>query len=128
YGLTGRFRVCDCLSPSLNVVFSTEELVGPAPPDVRLVGPSLPPELRGDECDFPWERLRVDRPVVYMSLGSQIYYQPALFRTAIQAVAGRPVQLVLSASELLSTGELGALPENVLAVRYAPQLQLLRRC
>jgi UDP:flavonoid glycosyltransferase YjiC (YdhE family) len=126
YGLRGRFRVCDCLSPYLNLVFSTEELVGPAPLDVRLVGPSLPPDARGDECDFPWERLRQEYPVIYMSLGSQIYYQPALLRTAMRAVAGRPVQLVLSVSELLQTGELGPLPDNVLAVRYVPQLQLLR--
>ena len=62
-----------------------------------------------------------------MSLGSQIYYQPRMFRTAIEAVRDKPVQLVLSVSELLGSDVLGPLPENVLAVGSTPQLELLRR-
>jgi MGT family glycosyltransferase len=62
-------------------------------------------------------------PLVYFSLGSQIYYQPALFRRVIDALAGRDVQLVISTAEL----ELSPLPENVIAVRYAPQLAILKR-
>jgi UDP:flavonoid glycosyltransferase YjiC (YdhE family) len=128
FGLRPRFRVCDCLSERLNVVFATEELVGPAPPGVTLVGPSLPAGPRGDEIDFPWERLSTTRPVVYASFGSQIYYQPGLFRTLVEAVRGRDVQFVLSVSELLDSPLLGDLPDNVLAVRYTPQLALLPRC
>jgi MGT family glycosyltransferase len=127
FGLQASFRVCDCLSERLNIVFATEEFVGPAPPGVTLVGPSLPVGKRGDECAFPWDRLSKSQAIVYASFGSQIYYQPSLFRTLIQAVRGRDVQLVLSVSELLDTHLLGALPENVLAVRYAPQLALLPR-
>jgi zeaxanthin glucosyltransferase len=125
YGLQADFRVCDCLSEHLNIVFATEELVGPAPPGVSLVGPSLPVGKRGDECTFPWERLSRTQPVVCASFGSQIYYQPRLFRTLIEAIRGREVQLVLSVSELLDTGLLDDLPDNVLAVRYTPQLELL---
>ncbi len=127
FGLEGRFRVCDCLSEHLNVVFTTEELVGPAPPEVTLVGPSLPAGPRGDECAFPWERLSRTHPVIYASFGSQIYFQPRLFRTLIESVRGRAVQLVLSVSELLDTPLLGDLPNNVLAVRDAPQPDLLPR-
>jgi MGT family glycosyltransferase len=127
FGLQATFRVCDCLSEHLNVVFATEEFVGPALPGVTLAGPSLPAGDRGDECAFPWERLEPTRPVVYASFGSQIYYQPRLFRTLIEAVRGRDVQLVLSVSELLDTPLLGELPDNVLAVRYTPQLALLPR-
>ena len=98
-------------------------------PGVHLVGPSLPSGCRGDEEAFPWDRLTPGVPLVYMSFGSQIYYQPAAFRTAIAAVSGQPVELVLSAGELLDDLPriLGPLPPNVLAVRYAPQLALLRR-
>ena len=39
------FRVSDCLSPLLNVVFSTRELVGTPPHGVMLAGASLPPLL-----------------------------------------------------------------------------------
>jgi UDP:flavonoid glycosyltransferase YjiC (YdhE family) len=127
FGQTASFRVCDCLSDHVNVVFATEEFVGPPPPGVTLAGPSLPAGMRGDECDFPWGRLSEALPIVYASFGSQIYYQPRMFRTLIEAVRGRDVQLVLSVSELLDTPLLGALPDNVLAVRYAPQLALLPR-
>lgn len=128
YGQRGRFRVCDCLSPHLNVAFTTEEFTGGPVPDVRQVGPSLPPGDRGDEVPFPWEKLSATLPIVYMSLGSQIYYQPRMFQTAIAAVRGQAMQLVLSVSELLHTALLGELPPNVLAVSYTPQLQLLPRC
>jgi MGT family glycosyltransferase len=127
FGQQARFRVCDCLSEHLNVVFATEAFVGPAPPGITLAGPSLPVGERGDECAFPWDRLSPTRPIVYASFGSQIYYQPHLFRTLIEAVRSRDVQLVLSVSELLDTPLLGELPDNVLAVRYTPQLALLPR-
>ena len=43
YGLPApQFRVSDCLSPYLNVAWTSEALVGPAPPDVLLAGASLP--------------------------------------------------------------------------------------
>ena len=127
YGLDAEFRGCDLLSPHLTVAFTTRELSGRDVPGVHQVGPSLPGGLRGDECSFPWDDLRADVPVVYMSLGSQIYYQPRMFRTAIEAARDKPVQLVLSVSELLGSDVLGPLPENVLAVRSTPQLQLLHR-
>jgi zeaxanthin glucosyltransferase len=127
YGLDARFRGCDLLSPRLTVAFTTEALTGGPVGGVAQVGPSLPRGLRGDEAPFPWTWLD-GTPLVYMSLGSQIYHQPAAFHAAIAAVTGRPVQLVLSVAELLDAPELlGPLPPNVLAVRYAPQLALLAR-
>lgn len=127
YGVKARFRGCDCLSPHLTVAFTTEEFTGGPVEGVHQVGPSIPNGLRGDECEFPWERLSRTQPLVYMSLGSQIYYQPLMFRTAIEAVRGLPLQLVLTASELLGSDLLGELPANILAVRYTPQLKLLPR-
>lgn len=126
YGVTARFRGCDVLSPHLTVAFTTEELVGPVP-GVELVGPSLPRGERGDEVPFPWDRLDRERPVVYVSFGSQIYWQPRLFRRIVDAVAERPVQLVASASDLASSPVLGVLPENALFFSYVPQLAMLRR-
>jgi MGT family glycosyltransferase len=121
-----RFRGCDLLSPHLTIAFTTRELVGDVP-GVALVGPSLPRGRRGDETELPWDWLDPARPLVYASFGSQIYHQPHLFRSAIEAVAYRDVQLVISASELATSGELGPLPANVLARAYVPQLALLRR-
>jgi zeaxanthin glucosyltransferase len=127
YGLNADFRGCDLLSPHLTVAFTSAEFVGRAVPGVELVGPSLPLHRRGDEAALDWERLDPAAPLVYMSLGSQIYYQPTMFRKVIEAVSGSGMQLVLSAAELLGSDQLPPLPAEVHAVRYAPQLTLLQR-
>ena len=127
YGLKARFSGCDMISPFLTIAFTTEEYVGRNVPGVHLVGPSLPPETRGDESSFPWGKLRDDRPVIYMSMGSQIYHQPKLFRKVIEATKGQQLQLVLAVNDLLGSSFLGELPNHVVACHYAPQLQLLPR-
>lgn len=130
YGLDPQFRTCEALSPRANAIFATRAFVGDAvelPPATALVGPSIPRAPRGDECPFPWERLRTDRPVVYASFGSQISHQPELFRRIAVAAAPLGVQLVLSAGDLAADGFAASLPGDVLAVSYAPQLQLLPR-
>ncbi|QSQ11673.1 glycosyltransferase [Myxococcus landrumensis] len=127
HGFDARFRNCECLSPRLNTIFATEAFLGPdagLPPNTSLVGPSIPPEPRGDEVDFPWERLG-SKPVVYVSFGSQISWQPALFRTLAEAAAPLGVTLVLSAGELADTEFSRSLPGDVVAVPYTPQRQLL---
>lgn len=126
FGLSPRFSGCDLLSPRLTVAFATEALAGPRA-GVALVGPSLPRARRGDEPPFDDAQLDPTKPLVYMSLGSQIYHQPLLFRRVMAAVTDRPVQLLLSASELVDSPELGPLPANVIAARYVPQLRILER-
>jgi zeaxanthin glucosyltransferase len=127
YGIEAHFRGCDILSPHLTLAFTTEDLVGAAPQGVELVGPALPAGARGDEPPFPWERIDAARPLVYMSLGSQLYYQPELFAKVIQATRATSAQLVLSVGELVNTDLLPVADERVIAVRYAPQLALLRQ-
>jgi UDP:flavonoid glycosyltransferase YjiC (YdhE family) len=127
HGMAPRFRGCDILSPWLTLAFATEHFVGDAPPGVTLVGPSLPPTARGDEPPFDEDWFDPGLPLVYMSLGSQIYYQPDLFATVIEAVRGRPLQLVLSVADLLDTDALPMLDDRMRAVRYAPQLAMLQR-
>jgi len=130
YGLARNFRVCDCLADRVNVVFSTPEYAGKLadiPVNVQLVGPSLPPAPRGDEPEFNWSRLDASRPLVYASFGSQIYHQPEVFAKIARATAGLGVQVLLTAGELADTPWSRNLPAHVLAVRYAPQLAVLRR-
>lgn len=126
HGMTPAFRGCDVLSPHLTIAFTTHELVGRVL-GVELVGPSLPRANRGDETAFPWQMLDPGRPLIYASFGSQIYHQPELFRRVIDAVDARAVQLVISAADLATSGELGTLPPNVIARPYVPQLALLKR-
>ena len=127
HGMRLEFRGCDMIAPHLTVAFTTSEFIGREVPGVALVGPSLPPERRGDESHFPWEYLAKDRPIIFMSFGSQIYHQPELFHKVIQATASMGVQLLLSVNHLLDSPDFSHLPEHVLACHYAPQLQLLPR-
>lgn len=127
HGLEMRFSGCDTLSPWLTLAFATEEFIGRPVEGVHLVGPSFPPGPRGDEADFPWEGLRGDRPVVYLSFGSQIYHQPELFRRVVDATRALGVLLVIAAQQLHGSRALGALPDHVLTCAYAPQLSLLPR-
>ncbi|MBK9756898.1 MAG: glycosyltransferase family 1 protein [Nannocystis sp.] len=125
YGLPGAsFRVSDCLSPHLNVAWTTPELVGAAPPGVLLAGASLPQVARGDESDVLGPEPDPARPLVFMALGSQIYHQPRMFEIVIEASRGQAWQLVLAMGELAGKA---ALPAHVRAMAYAPQLALLAR-
>lgn len=124
HGLPGaRFTVCDALSERCNVVFATEELVGPAPAHVELVGSGLGDAPRGDEV-APLDGALDGRPIVYVSFGSQIFHQPRMFELAREALRGEGVQLVCSAGAL--AGALDARPD-VVAVPYAPQLAILAK-
>ncbi len=130
HGLAAEFRTCEVLSPELNLVFATEELVGREarlPPATRLVGPALPPGPRGDEPPFPWEHLATDRPIVYVSYGSQISWQPEAFAAVAEAAAPLGAQVVISAGDLARTGFARSLTGDVLLVEYVPQIQLLPR-
>jgi MGT family glycosyltransferase len=129
HGLSREFRTCECLSPALNLIFADERLVGREriPPKTRLVGPARPAGPRGDEVEFPWERLDGSRPLVYVSFGSQVSWQPELYRSLASAGAELGVQLVLSAGELAGTGFGSDLPGDPVVRRYVPQLALLER-
>ncbi|MBI3099071.1 MAG: hypothetical protein HYY93_12640 [Planctomycetes bacterium] len=140
YDMHPDFRVCDVLSPFLTTVFATKEFVEPdeaLPRTLYMVGPSIPPRrLDGGSRrpaveGFPQAEfdaaVRSGRPIVCASLGSQIYWQPRLWRTIFEAVRGEPVFVVASVGELLGSDELGEVPGNVLAAREIPQLEVLDR-
>ncbi|MES2824107.1 MAG: glycosyltransferase [Pseudomonadota bacterium] len=125
YGMDIQCSGCDMLSPYLNIAFVTEELVGCGHTKVNLVGPSIPQGRRGDEQPFDWKPLATEVPIIYMSFGSQIYYQPEMFKIVFAAVRNQPIQLIAVVNELMLSDELGSIPVNVILTHYAPQLQLL---
>ncbi|MDB4953094.1 MAG: ydhE [Myxococcales bacterium] len=119
------------LSPLANVVFSTSSFLGQSPDPERkfhFVGPSIPPELRGDESPIEWDKIRDDRPLVYVSFGSLIYWQPELLILLARAVIAAGGQPLLSVGSLVSDEAFRReLPPGAVAVAYASQLEVLSR-
>jgi MGT family glycosyltransferase len=81
---------------------------------------------REDTDAFPWSRLRVDKPLVYISLGTVFNDQPKLFRLLLQAVHHAGATAVVAAGAASKRVRRDAGPDDVV-VAYAPQLALLRR-
>ncbi len=133
YGMAPVFRTCEALSPWLNTIFTTRALVGDdadVPPATLLVGPSLPPEPRGDEPEFEavWARVDTSRPLVYVSFGSQISWQPVAFARIAEAAAPLGVQLLIACGELAGDAAfVAALAGDPIVVAYAPQRDVLAR-
>ena len=80
---------------------------------------------------FPWDALDNSKPLIYCSLGSQsyIYDRTAdLFRAVAAAMQCKPGwQLLLATGSDVTLEQLGPLPTNVLVVKWAPQVQVLKR-
>lgn len=92
-------------------------------------GPSV--DLERKEPDFPWERLRDGRPLVLAYLGTIPYatdLDARLFRAVRDAAARRPDwQFVLGVGRKLDPAAFDGTAPNVIAVRHAPVVGLLRR-
>jgi MGT family glycosyltransferase len=110
----------------LNFVFALPAFVGSDCPNAELVRLVGPPSMagRGDEVGFPWEKLQTDRPVIFISCGSVLRWQPDIIDVLTAATEPLGVQCVVSAGELVGKK---SFPPHVLAVSYAPQLALLKR-
>ena len=67
------------------------------------------------------------RPLVYASLGTLQNGSEMQFRTIAEACDGLDVQLVLSLGGGMEPARLGQLHGDPVVVRYAPQLELVKR-
>lgn len=112
------------------------------PDNLRYVGPMVPPpdRRRAEDASEPegdrasglraWRRFREarrpQRPLVYCSLGSLWSADEGLLRRVVEVFARRPDwDLVLGLGGKLEPGRLGRLAGNVLALSWAPQLEVL---
>jgi MGT family glycosyltransferase len=126
FGMQQQFASIEFMSPYLNIVFSLPTFVGHELPDanrIRLVGPPST-ETRGDEVEFPWDKLDSNRPLVYISFGSVLRWQPDLLDMLIASIEPLGVQCVVSAGELALKK---TFPANIIARPYVPQIALLKR-
>jgi len=129
-GRSIHFAVSDVISPWLNIVFSTEEYIPRSLSGNNFsfyVGNPFPIDgKRGDETAFPFEQLNSEKKKVYMSLGSQIFYHPQLFKTVAKALEQENVQLILSVSDLYFEGFASEFPKGSIVLPYVPQLEVLK--
>jgi UDP:flavonoid glycosyltransferase YjiC (YdhE family) len=83
------------------------------------------------EVPFPWNKLLMDKQLVYCSLGSQSHLingSGRVLRTIVDAISQRDDwQLVLATGSHLAPDDFGPVARNIVIVRVAPQLDLLRR-
>jgi zeaxanthin glucosyltransferase len=116
HGIEASFRCSDVLSARGTAVFSTEALVGPAPQQVELVGPSLRPAGKLDVA------FTAGRPLIYASFGSQAWHQPRRYEVLLEAVQQ------LDCALLVAMGDLAADHPNshVRCVPFADQLAAMK--
>ncbi|WP_186767815.1 glycosyltransferase [Blastopirellula retiformator] len=78
---------------------------------------------RDSQVDFPWDRLD-DRPLVYASLGTLQNKLRHVYAAIAESARGMDVQMVLALGSANAKLDV-PIPDNVIVVPYAPQLQLL---
>ncbi|WP_414582916.1 glycosyltransferase [Scytonema sp. PCC 10023] len=76
--------------------------------------------------DFPFEKL-TEKPLIYASMGTLVNQVEKIFRCIAQACESLDAQLVISLGGNLEPEVLPKLPGEPLIVKYAPQLELLKK-
>ena len=128
WGMKPLKRSTDALSPLAKIAqlpAALEFEIGPRPPLLHYTGPFVDASQR-PPVDFPWDKLD-GRPLVYASLGTLQNGSEAIFRQIAAACAGMHAQLVISLGGGLDPAQMGALSGNPIVVRYAPQLEIIKR-
>lgn len=122
----------DVVSPWFNSVFTTEALVPRDQTSNRhshYVGPARSEGSRGDEAEFPWDRLDT-RPLVYVSSGGgqSLSFDAACLLRIANSLSPEEAVVVIAAQHLHADPVFrAALPVNCIVTRYAPQEKLLDR-
>jgi MGT family glycosyltransferase len=98
----------------------------PWPAQFHYTGPFHDMEGR-EPIAFPWEKL-TGKPLVYASMGTLVNGLEHVYKTILQATGQLSgIQVVLSVGKNVKFDDLGVIPSNVIVVRTAPQIELLKR-
>ena len=95
------------------------------PSHLHFTGPLYDTTAR-QKVDFPYEKLN-GKPLIYASLGTVLNRLQYVFRDIAHACEDLDVQLVISLGGALDPEELSNLPGQPIVVKYAPQLELLKK-
>ena len=91
----------------------------------HFTGPFTRPSTRSSIA-FPWERLN-GKPLLYVSFGTVVNRDWALYEAVAEATADLDVQTVISLGREEEQGPLPSLPGDTLVVNFAPQIEILER-
>lgn len=95
------------------------------PEHFHFAGPFFDSSCR-EPVDFCFDKL-TEKPLIYASLGTVQNRMLWIFDKIAEACVGFDAQLVISLGGSAETESLKQLPGNPLVVKYAPQLELLKR-
>jgi UDP:flavonoid glycosyltransferase YjiC (YdhE family) len=95
------------------------------PPHFHFTGP-FHEAITRPSIPFPFEQL-IGKPLIYASMGTMQNRFAFVFETIAAACAPLEAQLVISLGGGLDPEAVPNLPGNPIVVKYAPQLELLRR-
>src|SRR5215470_16224491 len=96
------------------------------PPQFHYAGP-FSDDAGREPVPFPWQML-TDEPLIYVSLGTLLNGLTEVYRSILRAVEKlRGIQVVISVGKNIDIRDLGPVPSNIIVVRSAPQIALLKR-
>jgi UDP:flavonoid glycosyltransferase YjiC (YdhE family) len=128
HGVAMKVELGHAISPLLNVFFTIEELVGRPPAEsFRFLGPARPTERKELADDFPWERLHDDRPIIYVTSGTEVFFDPQILDGIVGAIGMLGCQAVVSLPRVFDNPRYRTMPDHVVAARWVPALKLMRR-
>jgi len=121
HGASFDFRVWECLSNQGNALIGHRAFIGEdtvVPERCRLVNPTLPPELSNEPGDpFP-EDLVGSGKYVFLSFGSQVYWQPENAVRVARATAALGLRTVWSTREIVDPQVLRGTEDILICVRH----------
>lgn len=85
-------------------------------------------DTTGDEGLPGWMDELDDRPVVYMTLGTELNSDVSVFRAVLDGLADEPVQVIVTVGRANDPAMLDPVPANAHVERYIPQSLLLHSC
>jgi len=114
-----------------NIIYTSAELQpysASFPANFRFVGASIeekPPDSDFAQSDFPLPD--APRRCIYISLGTLFNNNLPFYKMCVEALSGVDAHVVMSIGKKISVQDLGALPSNISAYSFVPQLEVLRK-